>query len=69
MTTSTASQLLTAEDLANRWQFFKDSKPNPSPVYRLTREGKLMPVRLGRYYRYRLDAVEEFETKGGTNAA
>lgn len=53
-------QLLTPDDLAERWSVPK------SQVYRLTREGKLKPVCLGRYYRYRLGAVEDFEEHGGT---
>jgi excisionase family DNA binding protein len=54
--------LLTAEDLAARWQV------PASQVYRLTREGRLPVVRLGRYYRYALAAVEAFERGGGTHA-
>jgi hypothetical protein len=66
MATATATRLLTAEDLAARWQFFdKKGDPNPKPVYRLTREGKLKAVALGRYYRYRVEDVEEFEAEGG----
>jgi hypothetical protein len=30
-------------------------------VYRLTREDRIPVVKLGRYYRYRLDAIERFE--------
>jgi excisionase family DNA binding protein len=30
-------------------------------VYRLTREGRIPVVKLGRYYRYRFDAIERFE--------
>lgn len=52
-------KLLTARDLAERWCV------QPSQVYRLTRDGHLPVVRLGRYYRFRLDAVEEFERRGG----
>jgi excisionase family DNA binding protein len=48
-------QLLTAEQVAERWQVPK------SQVYRLTRDGKIPVVELGRYYRYRLDAIERFE--------
>jgi len=47
--------LLTAEDLAARWRVPK------SHVYRLTREGAVPAVRLGRYYRYKLEAIEAFE--------
>jgi excisionase family DNA binding protein len=48
-------QLLTADQLADRWQVPK------SHVYRLTREGEIPAVKLGRYYRYRLDAIERWE--------
>jgi excisionase family DNA binding protein len=51
----TAPQLLTAEQLAARWQV------PASHVYRLTREARIPVVKLGRYYRYRLDAIERFE--------
>ncbi len=47
--------LLTADQLAERWQVPK------SHVYRLTREGAIPAVKLGRYYRYRLDALERWE--------
>jgi hypothetical protein len=55
--------LLTADDLARRWQM-----KTTDQIYRLTREGKLPVVRLGRYYRYRLEAVEVFELEGGSAA-
>jgi excisionase family DNA binding protein len=51
--------LLTAADLAARWQ------DPESHVYRLTRRGVLPVVRLGRYYRYRVDAIEKWELAGG----
>ncbi len=57
--TNGSGRLLTADDLAKRWQV------KPSHVYRLTREGVLPTVRLGRYYRYRLEAVDHFEREGG----
>lgn len=50
-----SERLLTAEQLADRWQV------KTSQVYRLTREGEIPSVKLGRYYRYRLDAIERFE--------
>jgi excisionase family DNA binding protein len=50
---------LTAADLASRWQV------SESHVYRLTRRGVLPVVRLGRYYRYREDAIEAWELAGG----
>lgn len=55
-----ASQLLTAEELAVRWQIPK------SHVYRLARDGRLPVVALGRYKRFTLAAIEHFETIGGT---
>jgi excisionase family DNA binding protein len=55
----TASRLLTADDLEERWQIPK------SQVYRLHRDARLPGVRLGRYVRFRLEAIEDFERKGG----
>ncbi|MDA0179737.1 helix-turn-helix domain-containing protein [Solirubrobacter phytolaccae] len=55
----TAGQLLTAEHLAERWAV------PVSQVYRLTRSGTVPAVKVGRYYRYRLDVIEEFERSGG----
>lgn len=52
------SKLLTPDDLAARWQV------KTSQVYRLTREGKVPVVPVGRYYRYRLDAIEQWERDG-----
>ena len=54
--------LLTAEDLAVRWQV------PVAQVYRLARDGRVPAVRLGRYYRFRLEAVQTFEESGGTGA-
>ncbi len=48
-------RLLTADQLAERWQVPK------SQVYALTRRGAIPTVKLGKYYRYRLDAIEGFE--------
>lgn len=56
------STFLEADDLAERWNITK------SQVYRLTREGHLPAVRLGRYYRYHLSAIEAFEAAGGVGA-
>ena len=53
--------LLTAEQVAERWQVPKEQ------VYRHTREGRLGVVRVGRYYRYRVEAVEAFEVEGGSD--
>jgi excisionase family DNA binding protein len=55
-----ASQLLTAEQVAERFQIPR------SHVYRLTREGRLPCVKLGRYRRYRIAEIESFEADGGT---
>ena len=54
------TMLLTADDLAARWQVPK------SHVWRLAREGRIPVVQLGRYRRFRLEAVEQFEAQGGT---
>lgn len=51
----TASQLLTAEQLAERWQIPR------AHVYRLAREGRIPTVKLGRYTRFRLDSIERWE--------
>ena len=53
------TRAITAEQLAERWQV------QASHVYRLTRSGAIPAVKLGRYYRYRLDAIERFELDGG----
>ena len=60
MTEVTRTQLLTGDDLATRWRLKK------SQIYRLERAGKLPSVRLGRYRRFLLAKVEEFEASGGT---
>jgi excisionase family DNA binding protein len=52
-----ALPLLTAEDLAARWQVPKQH------VYRLARTEQIPTIRLGRYYRFRLDAIEAWEEK------
>lgn len=59
---SEASTLLTAAQVAARWQVAK------THVYRLTREGHLTPVRIGRYYRYRAASIEAFEAGGGVSS-
>lgn len=55
----TASALLTPEQIAERWSVPK------THVYRLAREGRIPSVRLGRYVRFRLAAIEAFELEGG----
>jgi excisionase family DNA binding protein len=47
--------MLTPQELADRWQVKR------MHVYRLTREDKIPVVRLGKYYRYRLDMIEAWE--------
>ncbi len=54
-----AERLLTADQLAARWQVPK------AQVYRLTRDERLPAVRIGRYYRYAQAAVEAWELSGG----
>jgi excisionase family DNA binding protein len=51
----TRAQLLTADQLAERWQV------PAAHVYRLARAGRIPVVRLGRYRRFRVDAIERFE--------
>jgi excisionase family DNA binding protein len=53
------AQLLTAEQLAERWQVPK------SHIYRLAREWKIPNFELGRYRRWSLEAIEQFERDGG----
>lgn len=57
-----SARLLTADELADRWQVGK------AHIYRLTREGLLPCVRIGRYYRYRVASIEAFESAGGVAA-
>jgi excisionase family DNA binding protein len=61
-TTNGADRLLTADELAERWQVPK------AQVYRLAREGLIPCVRIGRYARFRRAAIEEFEAAGGVAA-
>jgi excisionase family DNA binding protein len=51
--------LLTVDQLAQRWQVPKSS------IWQYTREGRIPGVKIGRYYRYRQDAIEELERNGG----
>jgi excisionase family DNA binding protein len=50
-----ATALLTADELAARW------KVPTSQVYRQAREGKVPAVRIGRYYRFSIAAIEAYE--------
>jgi excisionase family DNA binding protein len=58
-----SGQLMTAEQLAERWQV------PTSQVYRLTRDGAIPAVKLGRYYRYSPAAIERFEAGDETSEA
>lgn len=49
------ARLLTAEQLADRWQVSK------AQVYRLARESRIPAVAIGRYYRFRVGAIEAWE--------
>jgi excisionase family DNA binding protein len=46
--------LLTAEEVAEMLRMPK------SAIYAMTREGQLPTVRLGRYYRYRSEAIRQW---------
>jgi excisionase family DNA binding protein len=50
-----SSRLLTAEQLADRWQVSK------AQVYRLARDSRIPAVPIGRYYRFRVGAIEAWE--------
>jgi excisionase family DNA binding protein len=50
-----SEKLLTPEQLAERWDVKK------SQVYRLAREGRIPVVKIGKYYRFRVDAIERWE--------
>lgn len=52
--------LLTAEQVAERWQVPR------AQVYRLARDGRLPAVAIGRYYRFELAALEAWEHAGGS---
>ncbi len=65
----TADTLLTAEQVAARWQL-PGRTPEKAPL-RMAREG-LFPdgvvVKLGRYVRFKLDGIEKVEQEGGVDA-
>jgi excisionase family DNA binding protein len=61
--TENPNRLLTAKDVAERWQV------SPAHVYGLARAGKIPTVAIGRYYRFRLDALIEWEQQGGTQSS
>jgi predicted DNA-binding transcriptional regulator AlpA len=55
------SKLLTADELAARWQVPR------SWVYAASRTGRIPTLRLGHYCRYRLEAIEEWEAAQQTD--
>lgn len=55
-----SERLLTADQLAQRWQVPRGH------VYRLARDGRLPAVHLGRYRRFSITAIAAFERDGGT---
>jgi excisionase family DNA binding protein len=57
----TAARLLDAHQVGERW-----GVPH-TQVLRLARTGRLKCVKCGRYVRFRLEDLEEFERGGGTN--
>lgn len=58
-----STQLLTPEDLAKRWAVPRSS------IWAMSRNGVIPNVKIGRHYRYRLDAIEAFELSGGMDGA
>jgi excisionase family DNA binding protein len=57
----TAARLLDAHQVGERWGV------KHTMVLRLARTGRLPVVKLGRYRRFRLEDIEEFEANGGTD--
>jgi excisionase family DNA binding protein len=53
------SDVLTAEQLADRWTVTRRT------VHRWARDGLIPAVRVGKFYRFRLDVIETFEADGG----
>ena len=56
-----SNALLTAPELAARWRV------RVSHIYNLTRSGALPVVKIGRYRRYSLPAIEALEVAGGVD--
>ena len=54
------SKLLTASDVARHFNL------SPETVYRLTRQGILPAIRIGRSYRYELVSLETWKTENST---
>lgn len=57
--TNHSAALMTVEEVAARLRVGK------SQVWRLARSGALPTVRVGRYYRWRVDAIDAWEREGG----
>jgi len=57
-----SNALMTASQVAERWQVAVDA------VYRPSQRGALPCVRVGRYVRFRPESVERFEREGGYEA-
>jgi hypothetical protein len=57
------TRLLDAAELGERW-----GVPKSMP-YRLSREGKLETVHIGKYKRWRIEVIEQFEREGGADCA
>jgi excisionase family DNA binding protein len=57
--TSNGGRLLTAEQVAERWQV------KTSHVWRLARDGMVPVVSIGRYRRFRAEDLETWEQNGG----
>jgi hypothetical protein len=57
------SKLMTADELAERWCVL------PQFVYLLARRGDIPCVHLGKYRRFRLEDILDFEARGGTAEA
>jgi excisionase family DNA binding protein len=58
-----SNRLLRPEEVGERWAV------PVSQVVRLAREGRIPgAVKIGRYWRFRLSALESFEVEGGTPA-
>lgn len=51
------TQLLTAKQVAERWRVSVEQ------VYAMTRSREIPALRLGRLYRYKLEAIERFENR------
>jgi len=57
------NRLLTAKEVAERWQVSKGQ------IYTLARAGKIPTVVIGHSYRFRLEALIEWEQRGGARGS